>query len=377
MKKHLLMFLVAVMAATMSLNARTVLIDEGFENGIQESVWTQEFVSGQMPWAVEGGDADLAYPSTALQGSYRAYLRNTKGETIGYRTRLVSKVMDLRPTKVYMPELTFWYANPKWGGDRDTLRVLYRTSARDAWKVLGEYGSASSDWKRVRLELPNVSQNYQIAFEGSDNLGRGIVLDSIQLRSAPECTVPDYLFVMSKGAGKINLSWVASWDAEYFEVIVSRDTIDPNEIEAVEAAHPEKIAYHGLVDGLYQNCDINLEAGEFYLAYVRSLCGEEISAWSSEVSKDGPFGFLVRKTKQIPLEEHFNYASGVTRDPDWTWNSNTGNTNPYVNSKTSNADTRGNYSHDKTYAVIFSGGSNTSPSTLITTLSIPSILVSV
>ena len=365
MKKHLLMFLVAVMAATMSLNARTVLIDEGFENGIQESVWTQEFVSGQMPWAVEGGDADLAYPSTALQGSYRAYLRNTKGETIGYRTRLVSKVMDLRPTKVYMPELTFWYANPKWGGDRDTLRVLYRTSARDAWKVLGEYGSASSDWKRVRLELPNVSQNYQIAFEGSDNLGRGIVLDSIQLRSAPECTVPDYLFVMSKGAGKINLSWVASWDAEYFEVIVSRDTIDPNEIEAVEAAHPEKIAYHGLVDGLYQNCDINLEAGEFYLAYVRSLCGEEISAWSSEVSKDGPFGFLVRKTKQIPLEEHFNYASGVTRDPDWTWNSNTGNTNPYVNSKTSNADTRGNYSPDKSYAVIFSGGSNTSPSTFI------------
>ena len=46
MKKHLLMFLAAVMATTMSLNARTVLIDEGFENGIQESVWTQVFVSG-------------------------------------------------------------------------------------------------------------------------------------------------------------------------------------------------------------------------------------------------------------------------------------------------------------------------------------------
>ena len=48
MKKHLLMFLAAVMATTMSLNARTVLIDEGFENGIQESVWTQVFVSGEV-----------------------------------------------------------------------------------------------------------------------------------------------------------------------------------------------------------------------------------------------------------------------------------------------------------------------------------------
>ena len=35
MKKHVLSLLVAMIAATMSLNARVVLIDEGFENGIQ------------------------------------------------------------------------------------------------------------------------------------------------------------------------------------------------------------------------------------------------------------------------------------------------------------------------------------------------------
>ena len=97
MKKHLLMILVAVMATTMSLNARTVLIDEGFENGIQESVWTQEFVSGNMPWAVESVDDGLNWPSTVKQGSYRAYLRNNSGETQGYVTRLISKEMDLHP----------------------------------------------------------------------------------------------------------------------------------------------------------------------------------------------------------------------------------------------------------------------------------------
>ena len=59
MKKFLL-FLVAVMAMTMTLNARTVVIDEGFENGISDDIWTQEFVEGQMPWAVESEDDVLS-----------------------------------------------------------------------------------------------------------------------------------------------------------------------------------------------------------------------------------------------------------------------------------------------------------------------------
>lgn len=365
MKKHLLMLLVAAMATTMSLEARTIVINEGFENGIQESEWTQEFVSGEMPWAIEGVEDNLAYPSTVLQGTHRAYLRNTTGETQGYRTRLVSKVMNLDPRKVTMPELTFWYANPKWGGDRDTLRVLYRTAARDEWKVMGEYAGGSADWQKVSLELPGVSQTYQIAFEGSDNLGRGIVLDSILLQSAPECTVPSDIVATNKGAGKVGLSWTASWDAYYFEVIVSRDTIDPDQIDELKVSHPELIAYHDSIDGLQFNCDVTLEAGEFYLAYIRSLCGSENSAWSSEGSKDGPFGFVVRSAKEVPFTEHFNYTTGVFRDPDWTWKSNTGNMNPYVNSKTTSATTRGYYSYDKTYALIFSGGTTTSPSTFI------------
>ena len=66
------MLWVAILATAMSLEARTVVIDEGFENGIQESEWTQEFVSGNMPWAVEDAGDDLEYPSTVFQGSKRA-----------------------------------------------------------------------------------------------------------------------------------------------------------------------------------------------------------------------------------------------------------------------------------------------------------------
>ena len=356
MKKHLLMILVAVMATTMSLNARTVLIDEGFENGIQESVWTQEFVSGNMPWAVESVDDGLSWPSTVKQGSYRAYLRNNSGETQGYVTRLISKEMDLHPMRVYMPELVFWYANPRWGGDRDTLRVLYRTSSRAQWKQMAEYSTASANWQKVKLSLPEVSSTYQIAFEGSDNLGHGIVLDSIKLQSAPDCTVPHDLSATNKGAGKVRISWMASFDADYFELIVSKDTIDPDTVENVL---PSRIAYHGLVsDDNFQ--DMNLDAGEFYLAYARSICEDEKSAWSSEASKDGPFGFQVRTSKQIPFTETFNYPSGVYQDPDWIWGSNTGKLNPFVNSKAT-ATAQAYYSPDTTAAVIFSGGETSKP----------------
>ncbi len=363
MKKHLLMLFVAVMAASMSLNAQTIIIDDGFENGIQDSVWTQEFAEGNTPWMVEDVNDGLSYPNTVKQGTKRAYLRNTTGETQGYVTRLVSKVMDLRPSKIYQPELSFWYANPKWTADRDTLRVLYRTGAKSKWKQLAEYSTASANWQRVNLELPEVNETYQIAFEGKDNLGRGIVLDSVKLRSAPECTVPHDIIVNNKGANKVNISWVASWDANFFELVVSKDTIDPN---MIDDAPVESIVFHGLISGLQQNYDITLESDEFYLVYIRSLCENETSIWSSELSKDGPFGFRVRPTKQIPYSYNFTVPVGtedIQRDPEWAWGSNTGNKNPYINTNMTSASQRAYYSLDKTPCAIFSGATN--PSTVI------------
>ena len=358
MKKNLL-FLIAVTAMSMSLNARVVLIDEGFENGIQEDVWTQEFVTGNMPWAVEDVADGLSHPSMVVQGTKRAYLRNTTGETEGYATRLISKVMDLRPTKVYMPELIFYYANPKWGADRDTLRVLYRTDERLSWKTLAEYSTASSNWQRVKISLPEAGKTYQIAFEGKDNLGRGIVLDSIKVQSAPECTVPYNLMATNKGAGKVNIAWMASFDADYYEVVVTQDTIDPDMIDEIEATTPEKIVFHGQIMD-ETNKDLILEAGELYLLYVRSICGDEISSWSSELTEGMPFGFKVRTIKNVPFTENFNYPSGTIRDVDWVWSGNTQNTNPFVNSRAS-ATAWAYYSPDVTSAVIFSGGETSKP----------------
>ena len=102
--------------------------------------------------------------------------------------------------------------------------------------------------------LAGVGQTYQIAFEGTDNLGHGIVLDEIKLQSAPECTVPYDLMVLNKGAGKVNLFWSASFDADNFEVIISRDTIDPDMIADIEENDADRIVYHELVSGDVTKC---------------------------------------------------------------------------------------------------------------------------
>jgi len=360
MRRTILCLLAAVMAVTVSLKAQVIVIDDGFENGIQDTVWTQEFVYGEHPWAVESIEDTPQWPASIWQGSKRAYLRNTSGETQGYVTRLVSKVMDLRPEIVYQPELTFWYANPKWTADRDTLRVLYRTNQKADWKTLAEFSDAMANWQKVKLELPEVNATYQIAFEGTDNLGRGIVLDSVKLRSAPICTVPHDIVITNKGAGIVNIAWIASWDANEYELIVTKSIINPDTVNLVPDS-TGMVVYHNLVDGLQQNVDVELVSGEYYYAYLRSLCEAETSMWNSEdPGQGGQFRFRVKATKNIPYYYAVDmpYEAGtVRRDPEWTWGNNTGHFNPFINVQTA-AEDRAKYSHDGTTCIVFTGANN-------------------
>jgi len=347
MRKHFLCLLMALFAMTATLKAQQIVFTDGFESG-NLSKWTQENVVGNTAWAVES--ENLAYPETAVQGTHRAYLRNTTGETQGYVTRLVSPVMRL--DTVYQPLLRFYYANPKWTADRDTLRVLYRTGAKAKWNELATYSDAKKDWTFVEMLLPEYNETYQIAFEGKDNLGRGIVLDSVVIRSTPECTVPRDFSITPLGAGKAKLSWTASWDANQFEVIVLKQKIDPDTIDNV----PDSVIdVHVFVDGAQQNLEMQLESGEYYYAYVRSLCDAENSYWNSNDPKqDGPYYFRVKATKFVPYSYDFNYPynSGyIMRNLEWTWKSNI-NKAAFINTATAEADWY-KYSNDSTTAVIF------------------------
>ena len=343
----------AVTAVTVSLKAQTIVFSDGFESGNLDK-WTQENVIGEGMWAVESIDGPIAYPGTILQGKHRAYLRNTTGETQGYVTRLVTPVMDL--TEVYQPMVVFWYANPKWTADRDTLRLMYKTGPKANWKQLAEYSSAKANWTKVAISLPEYNDSYQIAFEGKDNLGRGIVLDSVVVRSAPECTVPKDLQVTAEGAGKATISWAASWDATEFDFLITTEEIDPDTLSLIpDSIAEEVIKYNIKVDGMQHNQHVELTSGEYFYAYVRSICEAEISDWNA------PFHFRMRDTKFMPYAYKFNldYTGGhLGRDPEWTWGGNTGHYNPHINTQTGSETDRKLYSNDGTTCLVFSGDNN-------------------
>ena len=358
MRKYFLCLLMALLGMFYGLQAqeRNAVFVDGFEAGNLDK-WTQEAVVGNTAWDVESVDDNLAYPSNVLQGKFRAFLRNNTGETQGYVTRLISPVMKL--DTVYQPILRFWYANPKWTADRDTLRVLYKTAPKANWEVLAVYADAKAQWQKVELQLPNYSEAYQIAFEGKDNLGRGIVLDSVVVRSTPECTVPHDITVVSQGAGKVNIAWNASFDANEYELIIATVAIDPDTVKNVADS---LIAAHVFVNGMQQNYELTLTSGEYYNAYIRSICEAETSAWNSEDPNQGQYRFRVKATKQIPYYYGFNmnYNPGhVSRDLEWTWGGNTGSYNPFINTHQGETD-RAHYSKDASMCVVFTGANNTS-----------------
>jgi len=202
MKKELQLSLCIAMMLLLSpfaLKAQTVYMTDGFENGFnptcdascKTTAWTQEYYDVSkgswvttapkfsQAWKTEQEQGtDLQYPLHAAKGKGRAYFRNEPDkngnvQTAGYKTRLVTPVMDL--SRGYQPILRFYHAQAKYTGDFDTLRVYYRTGEGLSWNLISEYTSPIKNWKFEEIGLPAVGEYYQIAFEASENIGRGIV----------------------------------------------------------------------------------------------------------------------------------------------------------------------------------------------------------
>ena len=208
----LLMLSVAMFAAKEDL----YVLHADFEEGASLPVgWTMESVFGAQDWVIEQC-SDLNYPQGAAVGEGRIALRNTSEQTQGFVTRLITPPMDLSVLTA-QPMVIFSHAQPQRLGDVDVLKVYYRTSSEARWIQIAEYNEKITKWQADTIYLDAYSsQTYQIAFEGKDNLGRGIVLDSIKLRSAPECTVPNHILVSNKGANRVSISWAASWEMVIF-----------------------------------------------------------------------------------------------------------------------------------------------------------------
>lgn len=338
MRKYyiILWSIIAFLLASTEMNAQIVYaLQEGFEAGIP-GTWTQQNIVGTTNWVVEQGGT---YPNGAAGGTSRAVLRNNTQQTQGFVTKLISPVMDL--TDVYQPILVFSHAQEHRLGDVDELRVYYRPSTTASWVLLEEYTDRIRNWDSDTVRLVGVTATYQIAFEGTDKFGRGIVLDNIGVRPMPVCTQPVITVVSEPTSVSFNLHWTGSFDADSSALRISTTSLDDME-------NAEGLVLDTIIAS--SSCFVSdLTPGQNYYCYVKTFCVGESSEWSNV------FSYRTKATVNLPYTQLFNSeynSAGVTYLTNWTWkNSYSSSLNPYINTST-RADSWANYSRTATTCVV-------------------------
>jgi PKD repeat protein len=162
---------------TLGFSQITVLSEDFNGSASIPSGWTQENVFGNAVWSINNGgyyNNNQNNPTSARSGSRNAYLFAQKA-----RRKLVSPPMNLSGKGNI--QLNFFEARLQWGGDYDSLRVYYKTSASGNWVPLNSYNSPTTNWTSRNITLPNPSSTYYIAFEARAHYGYGICIDDITI----------------------------------------------------------------------------------------------------------------------------------------------------------------------------------------------------
>lgn len=372
MKKHLLTLTFLLFLSGMCYSAGiedVYVLNEGFESGVFPEGWTQEYVNsdlyGEHPWVVESA-ATAEYPTGAAGGSqYRIALRNETSASIGFTTRLISPVLDLSIGKVFQPILVFSHAQQQRTGDFDQLKVYYRTSAESRWVRIDDdkFNKKIPKWTNDTISLTAQSSTYQVMFEATDNFGRGVVLDNIQVRPMPTCVDPHDFTTSSVTTNAATIGWQASFDTDSFEVVLSTA-----EIEDMEDIEVGNIVYYGFLKDdnfSFSTSDVNvtLSRGKTYYFYVRAYCQGAMSEWSGT-------RFRTKNIVNLPYSATFTPGQGweyktnsINHISNWTFGTSikkddgvTMEYMPFVNTGTEpNTATSGYYAYDGGFCLAFTG----------------------
>ena len=153
-----------------------VYLSENFEGSAMPAGWSSQAETGSGVWSVNCGDLhQSSSPIGAAAGHYNARITHT---STGNTTYLISPVMDL--SGAANATLNFSYINRDWSGDIDSLDVYYRVNG-GAWQLLFHTAENHETWTNESLTLPNLANNYQIAFKMTDGYGYGVGIDEVQV----------------------------------------------------------------------------------------------------------------------------------------------------------------------------------------------------
>lgn len=168
-----------------TINAQTVCMPfatpfvEDAEGGVVPPCWTQ---SGDCVWRVGTGDRETAIG--AHVGSHNFLITS---DSYDGTSKLITPQLNLSNVGPTV-HLSFWHLQRSWVGDNDELSVYYRTSELSSWVLLASYANPIESWTEESLALPNISANYQIAFEFQSGWGKGVAIDDIQIEVPASCS---------------------------------------------------------------------------------------------------------------------------------------------------------------------------------------------
>jgi hypothetical protein len=207
-------------SAGLTASARTLCLAvtefpffEGFNSEEISPCWQQEYIVNEVNWLVGVGNND-GYPFSAYEGSSNVFFRVETLPLNGSTTRLISPVMDLQ--SYGSAQLSFFYANPSQSGNQDILRVKYRTQPARDWILLETLNFNQFSWANITLDIPELSNQIQIAFEGEARRGRGISLDQVEIFAQFDQQIPNpvNLAYAITDDNFVNLSWENIFDDE-------------------------------------------------------------------------------------------------------------------------------------------------------------------
>lgn len=149
---------------------------QDFENsGVIPNCWTEEYVEGDAnSWIFVKGSGEGSIPNSH-SGVYNALFKDS--DLDNDKVRLVMPAMDL--SSLSQARLTFWHAQKDLFTFTDELRVFYKNSSSGTWIELSSYSDVVDTWTFRSLNLPNLSSEYYIAFEGNALSGKGVLIDDV------------------------------------------------------------------------------------------------------------------------------------------------------------------------------------------------------
>ncbi|MCR5551290.1 MAG: T9SS type A sorting domain-containing protein [Bacteroidales bacterium] len=136
---------------------------DDFEASDHFLCWQSEIISGTDNWTLDPG---YVHPNNTAFFIW-----------LGGEARLESVALDI--SSVTTPALNFKRKQIQGTTDVDELSVWYRNSPEDEWHSLANYIFPTENWETETLDLPNPSNQYQIAFVGVGNNGEGIYVDDV------------------------------------------------------------------------------------------------------------------------------------------------------------------------------------------------------